>query len=128
MKNIKIKLQIITITLLAIVSILSSPVFAVDTTGAIKCGVNAAAGAGCSATPKTNLDNTILSIVNVLSALVGIAAVIMIIIAGLRYITSGGKQESVSAAKNGLLSAIIGLVIVALAQVIARFVLHNVTK
>jgi hypothetical protein len=52
----------------------------------------------------------------------------MIIIGGFRYITSGGKQESVTSAKNTILYAIIGLVIVALAQIIVRFVLSNSTN
>jgi len=75
----------------------------------------------------TNLNNLIAKIINILSVIVGIVAVVMIIIAGLRYVTSGGKQESVTSAKNTILYAIIGLVIVALAQIIVHFVLKNVT-
>jgi hypothetical protein len=73
------------------------------------------------------LQGTVKTVVNVLSVVVGIVAVIMIIIGGFRYITSGGKQESVTAAKNTILYAVIGLVIVALAQVIVRFVLTRTT-
>jgi hypothetical protein len=51
----------------------------------------------------------------------------MIIVAGFRYITSGGKQESVTGAKNTILYAVIGLIIVALAQIIVRFVLNKAT-
>ena len=65
-------------------------------------------------------------VINILSWVVGILSVIMIIIAGFRYVTSGGKNESVTGAKNTILYAIVGLVIVALAQVIVRFVLSNV--
>jgi hypothetical protein len=71
----------------------------------------------------TGLTGTIKNIVNVLSVIVGVVAVIMIVIGGFRYVTSGGKQESVTAAKNTIMYALIGLVIVALAQVIVRFVL-----
>jgi hypothetical protein len=73
------------------------------------------------------LQGTIKTVINVLSVVVGIVAVVMIIVGGFRYITSGGKQESVSAAKNTILYAVIGLVIVALAQVIVRFVLTRTT-
>jgi hypothetical protein len=59
--------------------------------------------------------------------IVGVAAVIMIIIGGFRYITSSGDSASVNSAKNTILYAIIGLVIVALAQVIVRFVLNQVS-
>lgn len=65
-------------------------------------------------------------VINIFSLVVGVVAVIMIIIGGLRYITSGGDTGNVSAAKNTILYAIIGLVIVALSQVIVRFVLGRV--
>ena len=66
-------------------------------------------------------------IINILSIIVGVVAVIMIIVGGFRYITSGGSDTSVTGAKNTILYAIIGLVIVALAQVIVHFVLRNVS-
>ncbi len=62
--------------------------------------------------------------VNILSLVVGIAAVIMIIYGGLRYITSGGDSGSVGNAKNTIIYAIVGLIIVALAQLIVHFVLN----
>jgi hypothetical protein len=52
----------------------------------------------------------------------------MIIFGGLRYITSGGNDSSVTGAKNTILYAIIGLIIVALAQVLVRFTLNKVTN
>lgn len=69
------------------------------------------------------LNKLITNIINVFSLIVGIVAVIMIIIGGFRYITSGGDSGNVTGAKNTILYAIIGLVIVALSQFIVRFVL-----
>ncbi len=66
-------------------------------------------------------------IINVISVIVGVIAVIMIIFGGFRYITSGGTSEKITSAKNTLLYAIIGLIIVALAQVIVKFVLNKAT-
>lgn len=60
---------------------------------------------------------------NLFSAVVGIIAVVMIIVGGIKYITSGGDSGNVTSAKNTILYAIIGLVVVALAQIIVRFVL-----
>lgn len=71
----------------------------------------------------STFDKYVKFALNLLSIIVGIAAVIMIIVAGLRYVTSGGKDEAVKGAKNTILYAIIGLVIVALAQIIVHFVL-----
>jgi hypothetical protein len=67
-------------------------------------------------------------LVNLLSAIVGVVAVIMIIVGGFRYITSGGNDTSITGAKNTILYAIIGLVIVALAQVIVHFVLDKIVN
>lgn len=80
----------------------------------------------CPNNANTGSLNTILTlIINIFSAIVGVIAVIMIIVGGLRYITSGGDSNKVSAAKSTLLYAIIGLVIVALAQLIVHFVLNE---
>lgn len=76
----------------------------------------------------TKINNIIHTIVNLLSALVGVVAVIMIIVGGFRYITSGGNDTSVTSAKNTILYAIIGLVVVALAQLIVRFTLSKLTN
>jgi len=64
-------------------------------------------------------------VVNVLSVVAGAVAVIMIVVAGFRFVTSGGDSNSVSAARNTIVYAIVGLIVVALAQVIVRFVLHK---
>jgi ABC-type Fe3+ transport system permease subunit len=73
-------------------------------------------------------DRLVTTVVNILSSLVGILAVIMIIYAGFRYVTSGGSDEAVKAAKNTIIYAIIGLVIVALAQIIVHFVIAKTTQ
>ena len=81
---------------------------------------------GNEATNKIN--NLIHTIINLLSLVVGVVAVIMIIVGGLRYITSGGSDTGVTSAKNTILYAVIGLIIVALAQLLVRFVLNKVTN
>jgi len=71
----------------------------------------------------SGLKNVAANIVKIFSYIVGIIAVVMIIYGGFRYITSGGDSGKVGNAKNSLIYAIIGLVIVALAQFIVHFVL-----
>lgn len=66
------------------------------------------------------------TVINLFSLVVGVVSVIMIIVGGLKYITSGGDSGNVSGAKNTILYAVIGLVVVALAQFIVRFVLGRV--
>jgi cytochrome bd-type quinol oxidase subunit 2 len=71
----------------------------------------------------TTVNKILEDVINIFSLVVGIVAVIMIIVGGLKYITSGGESGNITTAKNTILYAVVGLIIVALAQVIVRFVL-----
>jgi len=85
----------------------------------------------CSSTTQngtSGINNIITTTINVFSIVVGVVSVIMIIVGGFRYITSGGDSSNVSSAKNTIIYAIIGLVVVALAQFIVQFVLNKVTQ
>lgn len=75
----------------------------------------------------TQANNIVATVINIFSVVVGVVSVIMIIYGGFRYITSGGESGNISSAKNTILYAIIGLVIVALAQFIVKFVLAKAT-
>jgi hypothetical protein len=81
----------------------------------------------CGSTPSNGIDlnNVVTAVVQILSAVVGIAAVIMIIVAGIRFVTSGGDSSKVAAARSTILYAVVGLAIAAFAQVIVRFVLSK---
>lgn len=58
----------------------------------------------------------------------GIVAVIVIILGGVRYTTSGGDASGVKAAKDTILYAVVGLVVVIAAAGITQFVISNVAK
>lgn len=75
--------------------------------------------------PQNNINRLITSVVNIFSAIVGVIAVIMIVYGGFKYITSGGDSGKISSAQQTIIYAIVGLVIVALAQIIVRFVLFR---
>lgn len=96
------------------------------TTTAI-CEGLAISGGNCQEQPgQTNVNSAVKTAINVLSLVVGIIAVIMIIIGGLKYIISSGDSSNINSAKNTILYALIGLVIVAMAQVLVRFVVTKV--
>lgn len=76
----------------------------------------------------STVNKTITFIINLFSVIVGVVAVIMIIYAGFKYITSGGDSGKVTSAKNTIVYAAIGLVIVALAQFIVKFVLGKASS
>lgn len=92
---------------------------ATNATGADSCN-NPTKGNGDATSGLKSLAG---KITNLFSIIVGATSVIMIIYGGFRYITSGGDSGKVGSAKNTLIYAIVGLVIVALAQLIVRFVL-----
>ncbi len=75
-----------------------------------------------------SIQKIVTTVINIFSWIVGVVSVIMIIIGGFRYITSGGDANGVTAAKNTILYAIVGLIIVALAQIIVKFVIGSVTN
>jgi hypothetical protein len=122
--------------LAAVPAVVSSPAYAENTdiqnkicdgASTLQIGGNGTCQSNTGdATGKVN--SMITTVVNIFSAIVGIIAVIMIVYGGLRYITSGGESGKVTAAKNTIIYAIIGLIVVALAQFIVKFVLDKATQ
>ena len=128
------KLKLLTLTLglsLSLVGAASLPVSAQLFKGAKdeackalnNSSPSASAQSSCGKANTTRVNSLITDVINILSIVIGIVAVIMIMIAGLKYITSQGDSAGISSAKNTLLYAVIGIVIVATAQIIVRFVL-----
>jgi len=72
---------------------------------------------------QSSVNKVVKSIISTLSILVGIAAVIFIIVAGFKYISSGGDATKVTSAKTTLIYALVGLLVAALAQFFVRSVL-----
>ncbi|HEU5121380.1 MAG TPA: pilin [Candidatus Saccharimonadales bacterium] len=62
-------------------------------------------------------------IINTLLYVIGIIAVIMIVVGGIRYSLSGGNASQVKEAKDTILYAVIGLVVAIMAFAIVNFVL-----
>lgn len=93
----------------------------------LACGSNFTAGANCDNSTNNNggitVNGVMTLVINIFSIIVGFIAVVMIIIGGIKYVTSGGDSNNISSAKNTIVYAIIGLIIVALAQVLVHFVL-----
>jgi hypothetical protein len=95
--------------------------------GGVNLGDAGEAGSCSDDSSGTNVNTIVEDVVNFLSWFVGIVSVIMIIVGGFRYITSGGSNDKVTSAKNTIVYAIIGLILVALAQFIVNFVIARVT-
>lgn len=87
-------------------------------------GIEAASGSS-SCGSSGSISNLLTTIVNIISLVIGVVAVIMILVAGFKFMTSGGESSKVAEAKNSLIYAIVGIVVVALAQIIIRYVVNR---
>lgn len=76
--------------------------------------------------PISGNDGVLMLVVNILSAVVGIAAVIMIIVSGISYMTSQGDSSKIQSAKNTIIYAVVGLIVVLLSRTIIGFVAGKV--
>lgn len=115
---------------MSLVPALSAPAVALESPQTTKLcnGVDATGGEGCgTATGETEFEALVKNILNILSWIIGIISVVMIIIGGFRYIISSGDSGQLQSAKNTILYAVVGLVIVLFAQLIVRFVVGTAT-
>ena len=74
------------------------------------------------------IDSTVTAVINIASLVVGAISVIMVIIGGLKYVSSQGDSNGTASAKNTIIYAVVGIIIVALAQVMVRFVINRSTE
>lgn len=72
-----------------------------------------------------SLGDRVGQVINVLLFLIGAISVIMIIIGGFRYVVSNGDSSQITAAKNTIQYAVIGLVVALLAFAIVGFVISS---
>jgi hypothetical protein len=114
-----------TFGLLSFGSIGLATVNAQSSTGEICTGAGLTSSGGKCQTQAgaPTISGIVKAIINVMSLILGVIAVIMIIVGGFKFITSGGDTNSVASAKNTIMFALIGLVVAALAQVLVHYVL-----
>lgn len=130
MRRLAIVVSMIGLALLVPASALAQP----TTFGALvgdACDENNLTGADSSlcadASKNESAEKFFRNIVNFLLMVVGILAVIMIIVAAIKYTTSGGDSAKLTSAKNTLLYSIIGLAVAVLSFAIVNFVLDEVS-
>lgn len=93
---------------------------------AICSGAGGSGADNCTINGQPSVNGTLKRVVNLIIRISAVAAVIMIIVGGFRYVTSGGDSGTVSSAKRTIAYAAIGLVIVGAAQMIVGFVLTDI--
>jgi len=77
----------------------------------------------CAAATKDNSKTMTQTIINTMLQILGILAVIMIIVGGIRYTVSNGDASRVKAAKDTVTYAVVGLVVALLSYAIVNFVI-----
>ena len=121
-------MTVLTLALLPVVTLGSTVYADCGTPSASKDQVLAGIGQAGGNCDSSGVTNALNAAVQILSLVVGIAAVIMIMVGGFKYITSGGESGKVANAKSTLIYALIGLAVAALAQLLVHFVLFQTTN
>ncbi len=91
--------------------------------GAVDIGINYAAQVGLTT---GDLRNTAVGIIQSLLGVLGILALVIVLIGGFKWMTSGGNEEGVSSAKKTIAAGIVGLAIILFAYAIVSFVFNVV--
>ena len=114
----------------ALPALQSADVSAQRVTGGVEGGAKSAATEEQKTATGTGFfeeDGMFRQIVNVFLFIIGAVAVIMLVYGGFRYVTSGGDASAVTAAKNTILYAVIGIIVAILAYAIVDFVIDQFT-
>ncbi|HCC83450.1 TPA: hypothetical protein DEP96_01215 [Candidatus Uhrbacteria bacterium] len=83
-------------------------------------------GAGYDQATATTLTDTIGQLISVLLGFLGVIFLILIIYAGLLWMTAAGNEDKVKKAQGILMSSVIGLIILLSAYAISYFVISNI--
>ena len=86
-------------------------------------GVDVVGGATSLTGQGADLRVTIGNIIKVALSFLGVIAIVIVLIGGFKYMTSGGDDTKTAAARNYIISGIIGLAIVLSAYAITSFVM-----
>jgi hypothetical protein len=123
-QNRTITVVILSAAFAALVSLLSTPAAYAAQNLTISQGASSARGVD-QATDLFGSAGIFTTVSNVMLFVVGAISVIMVVIGGLRYVISGGNSGNVTAAKNTILYAIVGLIISIMAYAIINFVISS---
>ncbi|HEY8999524.1 MAG TPA: hypothetical protein VIM53_04405 [Candidatus Saccharimonadales bacterium] len=129
---------IVTSLVLLVVPMVVAPAMAYAATGididnSLSCGSNVDVNNGsgnCGGTTAggSHINTLITNIINVFSAIIGAIAVIMLIYGGLQFGIGGNDPGKVGNARNTITYALVGLVVVGVAQFLVQFVLSRVAN
>jgi len=76
--------------------------------------------------PLTGSNGLIINITHIIAVVAGAVAVIVIIISGFKFVLSNGDAAQATAARNSILYALVGLVVIIMASSIISLVMSKV--
>ena len=120
----KLKLILAGLLVVPTVALAVAPAASAEGNLTLNSGVDSAQGEGVGQV-STDPESLVKKFVNIFLFAVGALSVIMLIWGGIRYTTSAGDSNKVTAAKNTVLYAIVGLVIAILAYAIVNMVIDK---
>ena len=123
----KLKLILAGLLVVPTVALAVAPAASAESDFTLTNGVSSARGEGVSETA-SDPQTLVKQFVNIFLFAVGALSVIMLIWGGIRYTTSAGDSNKVTAAKNTVLYAIVGLVVAILAYAIVNMVIGKITS
>jgi hypothetical protein len=79
--------------------------------------------------PQTTADRAhLVAIKNIVLSIIGAMSLLLIVVAGFRYVLSAGDPQKAAKARNGVIYALVGLVIAIAADAIVTFVVNRVGR
>ena len=75
--------------------------------------------------PLTGSNGLIVKITRIIAFVAGAAAVVIIMLSGLQYINSAGDATKATQARNGIIYALVGLIVIISAQYIISLVMRR---
>jgi len=84
-------------------------------------------GDGFAGAENQEIQVTISNIVRIVLGFLGILTVLIILLGGFKWMTSGGNEEKIGEAKKLISAGVVGLVIILAAYSIAGFVINNLS-
>lgn len=125
-----LKRILLTIAVLLAPLALAMPAYAVSVTDEACSEISTSAickeaQAGKNTNPLFGPEGVLTTAVSIMSFVVGVAAVITLIIAGIRFSVNGSNPQEITKARNTIIYASVGIIIAVLAQGIVKFILEK---
>jgi hypothetical protein len=102
---------------------------AFDPFGGVDCGGARANSAVCTSRttedPISGPNGVLLKITNIVAFIAGAAAIIVVIVGSIKFITSNGDANNISSAKKTIINAVIGLAVIIIGRTLVIFIINS---